>query len=74
MDKRGRPPSVRELAAGMGFASTRSGIAHLHRLCGIGATTRTPVVAYGITVADPDLWRAVPRARYAPAEPARYAG
>ena len=74
MDERGRPPSVRELAAGLGLRSTRSAADHLHRLHRLGAIERTPRTARGISVADPDLWRRVPRRRYAPTEPARYAG
>ena len=74
MDERARPPSVRELAAGLGFRSTRTAVVRLNRLACCGAIECRPGVARGITIADPDLWREVPRERYAPAEPARYAG
>ena len=65
---------MRELAAGLGLRSTRSAADHLIRLARLGAIEKTPGAVRGISVADPDLWRAVPRARYAPTEPARYTG
>lgn len=74
MDEHGRPPSVRELAAGLAMRSSRSAADHLNRLSRLGAIERTPGVSRGICVADPDLWREVPRSRYAPADPVRYTG
>ena len=74
MDERGRPPSVRELGAGLGMRSTRSVADHLIRLAALDAIERIPGVTRGISVVDPDLWRTTPRSRYAPTEPARYTG
>jgi len=74
MDERGRPPSVRELASGLGMRSTRSAADHLGRLAALGAIEREPGEVRGISVADPDLWRRAPRSRYAPSAPARYTG
>jgi|GEM_PF-6536431 len=55
MDAHGRPPSVRELAAGLGMRSTRSAVDHLIRLHALGAIQRTPNTARGISVPDPAL-------------------
>jgi repressor LexA len=58
--RNGAPPTVREIAAGLGIASTNAVAGHLDALARAGALTRSPRRARGLRVPEAPQTRSIP--------------